>query len=266
MEDIRSPFYSDIAYHIQNTMHEKGYTVVLFNSNHLPDLERENINIARHMNCSGIFLISCILDANNIPEFKNPPCPIVLLLRLIKNFEADFVISDNFYGSYLLTNYLVRIGHRQIAYLTGPKNSHSAIRRLEGFKQAAENSMLNVYDTPIFEGDFSFDRGYEFGFEYLDQFNQRPRAVMCANDLMAMGFIEACRESGIQIPEQLSVAGFDDIYLSKRSAFQLTTVHQPIIEICKKSCEIMMRRINGSTEPLMSSIFEPVLMTRKTTA
>lgn len=266
MGDVRNPFFSGIAYHVQNIMREYGYMVVLFNSNFDEEIERKNVQAAQEMNFCGIFLISSVADAEKYEELSSKNCPIVLLQRIVKNFRGDFVVQDNFRAGYMVTNHLIELGHNRICFLHGPKNSASSISRIEGFKGAMANAMLPIEDEYMEEGDYSFDMGYSFGEKYLESYEDKPRAVICGNDMMAIGFIEACREKGVKVPEDISVAGFDDIEMAGFNGIQLTTVHQAIPEMCQKACEIMEKRIMGQKAPVSRVMFDPILVVRRTTA
>lgn len=265
MGDVRNPFFASIAYYVQSMMQELGYMVVLFNSNFDAETEEENIRIAQKMNFRGIFLISSRMDAVSCEEIKNSTCPIVLLHRIIKGFAGDFVVQDNFHAGYAVANHLIELGHNRIAFLQGQSNSNSSASRVEGFRSAMSNAMLPVEEEYIYKGDFSFDRGYEIGCEYVGNLDGKPKAIICGNDMMALGFIEACKAGHISVPEDVSVASFDDIDIAQMESIQLTTVHQPVQEMCQKACEIMAARITGASLPTSRIMLNPTLIVRKTT-
>ena len=266
MGDVRNPFFSNITYYVQNIMRELGYMVVLFNSNFDEETERKNIRIAQKMNFRGIFLISSMANAAVSEEIRNSDCPIVLLHRIIKGFQGDFVVQDNFHAGYIVANHLIELGHNRIAFLKGQNNSASSVSRVEGFRSAMSNAMLPVEEEYLYDGDFTLERGYEIGREYVKSLEGKPKAVICGNDMMAIGFIEACRAANVSVPGDVSVASFDDIDMARLDSIQLTTVHQPVKEMCQKACQIMAARIAGNPMPISRVMLNPSLVVRKTTA
>ena len=263
--DVRNPFFSDIAYYVQNYMRGHGYMVMLFNSNF--DLEEEirDIRSAREMNFSGILLISSATDACHLAPLQHPDCPIVLLHRPLEGFNGDSVTQDNFQAAYILTNHLLQLGHRRIAYIHGPENSTSSISRMKGFISAMEHAKLPIEREYIYPGDYTLHAGFTLGQQYLPNLDSVPRAIICGNDLMAIGFHEACRSMGISVPQDISLAGFDDIELASLPSINLTTMHQPLEEMCNRACELMISRLKGESAAPSKIILSPSLITRNTT-
>jgi DNA-binding LacI/PurR family transcriptional regulator len=154
---------------------------------------------------------------------------------------------DHFEGTKLLVEHLLERGHRQLAIFSGPNESAIAQERLQG-----AISQLNLagahYD--VYEGDYSYDSAAAMTTEMMSSNHELPQAVICANDMMAIGCIDTLRAKyALRIPEDLSVVGFDGIAASKWQAYELTTIVQPFERMVEATVSMLMERIEDSSVP-----------------
>lgn len=264
--NVRNPFFSHITDNIQSIMQDYGYPVILFHSKFNPELERLHLRQAIDLNLCGIFLVSTLNGSELTDILRDYSEPVVLLHRQIPDFNRDCVTQDNFRAGYILTNHLIGLGHQRIAFLYGPTTSTSSNSRVAGYRAAMANAMLSVDERYLFPGDFRMETGYQFGKDYFRLGDSAPKAVICGNDLMAIGFLEACKDNQVNVPNDLSVASFDDIELAALKSIQLTTIQQDVETMCIRACEIMRQRIDGEQLPPRCIILPPVLTVRNTTA
>lgn len=263
--DVRNPFFSDIAYYVQSELRRLGYMLMLFNSDFDLDEEIRYIRSVREMNFAGILLISSAVDASKVEPLQHNDCPIVLLHRPLEGFSGDSITQDNFQAAYTLTNHLFQLGHKRIAFIHGPVNSTSSISRLEGFKCAMHHAGYPIEDKYILPGDYTLHTGFAWGQRYLPELPHSPRAIICGNDMMAIGFLEACRSMGVAVPDDISVASFDDIELASVPSISLTTMHQPLAEMCACACKVLIARLKGESVAPSKVILPPTLVVRRTT-
>ena len=264
--DVRNPYFADLTYQIQHEMYRKGYTVILFNSDYDEKRELSFFELIAEYRLAGLILMSAVEKSQLIPALARIECPVVLLNRPIDGFAGSMMIIDNFQAGYMLTKHLIELGHQQISFLAGPLNSTASAARLNGYRQAMVNYSLPVLDDHIFYGDLQMTTGYVVGQEYARELRHLPRAIICGNDLMALGFWQACQEAGIRIPEDLSLAGIDNIVYSGLPHIDLTTVEQPIAEMGHRAVELLLSQIQENSAKSDRVILEPSLVVRKTTA
>jgi LacI family transcriptional regulator len=180
-------------------------------------------------------------------------------------FEAaDFstVAIDNFTGSYLATEYLLSVGHRKIACVTGPLGPKTNEDRLEGYVKALNDRHVAYDRALVYEGDFHYQSGYEAVGALLPK---KPTAVLCQNDMMAYGAIKGLKERKIRIPDDISVMGFDDIFFSEIMDIPLSTVQQPVYRMGEQAMRILQGEIECKTQEKQHVLFEPVLKIRSST-
>lgn len=154
------------------------------------------------------------------------------------------VIGDDFQGAYKMTEYLISLGHRRISFLTGPRNMRASVDRLNGYQTALLANAIPVNNDMIRSSEWTFDGGYTQTRQLLD-LADRPTAVFSGSDEAAYGVVYAAHEMGLRIPEDLSVAGYDDQSFSKNIWPGLTTIHQPADEILEKAARLLINLLKG---------------------
>jgi DNA-binding LacI/PurR family transcriptional regulator len=263
--DVRNPYFAELTYQVQSEMNRNGYTVILFNSDYDEKRELSFFRLISEYKLAGLILMSAIQKSQLLVELAKINCPVVLLNRPVDGFKGSMVIIDNFQAGYVLTKHLIELGHQQIAFLAGSLNSTASASRLNGYRQAMANYSLSVFEEHIFYGDLKMSTGLAVGREYVNELDKLPRAIICGNDLMAIGFWQACQEAGVRIPEALSLAGMDNIVYSGLPYVELTTVEQPISEMGLKAVELLIDQIDEQLVKVDRVILEPRLVVRKST-
>ena len=241
--DVSSPFYSDLIKGITETLDSYGYNVFLCGSSSSMDKEARIINDLLAMWIDGIILIPVCSKKETKKNLEAIDTPVIVVNREIKGFKGDMVIFDNFGGAYDATNFLIKNEHKKIIILNGPVYSKSFEDRLSGWKASMEEN--NLYKgNLVFKGDSSVESGYEM---MTRAFNKLKKidAVFAASDLIALGALNAIEEKKMKVPEDISVIGFGDIFLSKFLKPSLTTVRRPFYNIGKTAVSILLEKISG---------------------
>jgi len=244
--DVSSPFYSDLINGVTETLDAQGYNVFLCSSRDDIDKETKIINDLLSMWIDGIILIPVYSDKRIIKEMETINIPLVLVNREIKGWTRDIVIFDNFGGAYEATNFLIKNNHKKIIILDGPNYSRSFEDRLLGWKTAMEENRL-FNENMIFRGDFSVESGYDMMMESLNELAEID-AVFASSDLIALGALNALEEKNIKVPDDISIIGFGDIYLSKFLKPSLTTIRRPFYNIGKTAVSILLEKIKGKSD------------------
>jgi DNA-binding LacI/PurR family transcriptional regulator len=200
-----------------------------------------------------------------IENLKNLQLPIILVdAQRPAGLNLDVVISDNASGGNLVVEHLVKLGHREIAFINGPTR-YSMQRRMEGFRNALLEAGLSYNPDLIHEGDLSLEGGEQAMNELLAR-KVKFSAVFCANDLMAFGAIRALNAAGYQVPDDISVIGFDDIEASTLVSPALTTIHASPEDKGRVAINRLIERVQKPDSPIVWSILPVYLVERSSTA
>jgi LacI family transcriptional regulator len=264
LPDISNLYFSELAKVIEEECKAYGYTVLYGNTSDSVESDFEYLNIFIDSNVDAIIIILSasfneadkthfdnIIDNNNIP--------VVILDRSINDKNKKSVLLDQQLGGYLATNYLIHLGHTKIGCITGPQNVASANERLSGYMLALSEAGIPFDENLIIEEDFSVEGGAR-ALPYL--LGQSVTAVFASNDMMAIGVYRACSNFHLRIPHNLSVVGFDDIFLSEFIEPPLTTISQPIDKLAKEAVNQILLLLRGETADKEDVIFKPVLKVR----
>jgi len=250
VSDIRNPYFADVARGAEDAAYRAGYDVVLCNSDLDPAKQMRYVRSLLEKRVDGLLMNSVAdLGRPDQQELADSGVPIVLL-NITPGVRAfSTVTGDNFAGGRLAGAYLLKLGHRVIAHLTGPRRHGNLAARARGFLRAMQTARRRAKPVVV-HGDQSYQGGYELARRVLQR---RPEvtAIFAGNDAMAFGAIRAILEAGRSVPEDLSVVGFDNVELASIIRPPLTTIHQPKYEIGQAAVEILLRQAgrNGPMPP-----------------
>ncbi|RLQ90000.1 LacI family DNA-binding transcriptional regulator [Falsibacillus albus] len=262
---FRHHFLQDILASFKDVIGEYGYDLMFFANNH-PENQVETFEArAKNRNVDGLFLLGVPrTDPNLIGIAKSSiPCMSIDLDLIGKN--ANYLCSDNIGGAMMAIDFLVEMGHSKIAFISDVFVTKPGSDRLTGFKMAMEKHKLPIVDNWIIPSDFSENGGYHSVKKLLVS-DELPSAIFCAGDMMAIGAMDAIREAGMKIGEDISVIGFDDITLLKYVTPRLTTIRQKKETMGQMAAKELFKLMNDSdysTSPLM---IETELVIRDTVA
>jgi LacI family transcriptional regulator len=225
---ITNAFFPEVVKGIADQCKEKGYNIILSNSESNKIEEKKAIENFLERQVDGIIIIDPSIET--IPaEFYseiNEKVPIVIVNKYFENDEIAFVFNNERDGAYEAARYLIDMGHRDILFVTGSTGYASRVKT-EGFVQALKDSNIIVKKENILQSDFTSERTYKL-FKDNIAYIRKYTAVFCANDLMAIGAIKALKSEGYKVPEDFSVIGFDDISICSMFEPEITTVSQNI--------------------------------------
>ncbi|PKH23508.1 transcriptional regulator RbsR [Enterobacterales bacterium CwR94] len=256
-----NPFYAEVVRGVERSCYERGYSLVLCNTEGDEDRLNRSLNTLLQKRVDGL-LILC--TESHIPSSailsRYPTLPSVMMDWA--PFEGSDVIQDNsLLGGEMATNHLISRGYSRIACIAGPQDKSPARLRLEGYKQAMAAAKLPILDGYLVYGDFEFSGGYNAMTELLT-LPHPPQAVFTGNDAMAVGVYHALWQAGLRIPEDIAVVGYDDVELSRYMTPPLTTVHQPKHELGELAIDTLIHRIADPTLEQQTLILTPELMER----
>ncbi len=234
--DISNPFFSLLARGVESVAFSEGFSTLICDSNHSVEKESRYLDILLAERVEGIvFTPVGKPDMERIKRLLRCGVRIVVADRRVQGLPT--VEADNFGGSRALTEYVIRLGYRRIAYLAGPKEVSTAQDRLAGFQE--EMKTAGLVPVVVLHGDFTYESGYEYG-RYILQHHQVD-AIICANDLMAVGVIRAAEGCGFRVPDDVGVTGFDRIPWSEIFCPKLVTVEVPMCKIGAEAMRLITR-------------------------
>jgi len=242
LPDSSNPFFAELGHAIECELFRRQYSLILCNSE--GDLQKEQFytRVLTEKQVDGIMFISSGNEESSVRVLQDCSTPLVVVDRPCGELEIDVVLGDNYQGGYEAGRYLAGLGHQQVAMIGGPGRVTPGADREAGFRNALQDHGLILDDSKVAAGAFSMETGYHAAQQLL-QGPRKPTAVFACNDLMAMGCMRAASESGMSVPGELSVIGFDDIELSSYLVPALTTIAQPKDQIAGSAVELLMNRI-----------------------
>lgn len=242
--DISDHFYAQIIRGVENTANLYNFTLNLCTTHAIAKKEKEMVDHFTSGRVDGVILMTYFLDLSYINNLKKRRIPFALIDSTLVNNESIYnVCVDNFEAGYKATEYLIKLGHKRIAFIHGPQTSSDNLFRFRGFCQALSDYGIRYDESLTSQGDFKREGGYQ-AFSTLHRLHADLTAIFAANDQMAIGVLAAARAKGLQVPQDLSVIGCDDIEASSLVEPALTTIKQPIEEMGKNAAEIIIQLIH----------------------
>ena len=262
--DITNTFFADIARGVGEVADAAGYGVILCNTNGSIDREASYIRLLRRKQVDGLILATATLNDPSTRSLSQTETPFILVSRICQDVDTSYVIGDDRAGARLAVEHLIGLGHRSIGFIGGPANVQSSRDRRATYRKVLRQHGLSADAAWVCYADFTQTAGREAGRRMLSLEN-RPTAIFAANDVTALGVLEAADELGLSIPEDLSLVGYDDISYASLPRIQLTTVAQPTFEMGRLATEWLLSVLSsGDTIPLYR-VLEPHLVVRSTT-
>jgi LacI family transcriptional regulator, galactose operon repressor len=246
LPDLYGEFFSEVIRGIDLAARRNAYHV-LVSGFHSDRAEIEAVLRALRGRVDGLILLSPDVDAQTLQRNLPDTLPVVLLNTPGDGATFDAIQIDNYGGAYAMVRHLAGLGHRSIALIRGPKENVDAQDRLRGYREALRSLDIEASPALEIEGDFSEDSGYRAGRRLL-KLKPRPTAVFAANDSMAIGCLFALREARVRVPEDVALAGFDDIPIARYLTPPLSSVHVPISELGMRAMDRLLHAVDSKNE------------------
>ncbi|TDD05836.1 LacI family transcriptional regulator [Nonomuraea deserti] len=259
--DLRNFFYLGVLTAFEQRLAEAGFQVTLFR-------EADDATLLARLSSGGIdgvALTSLTLHSSLPRELRERGIPTVLLNRETAHPDVDACVSDNIRGSRMVAERLVELGHRRIGAIFGPADTSTGRDRARGFHDALAEAGVALHPAACREVPYTHVAGHSALAEILDS-PPTPTAVFCANDVLAIGALNAAKARGVDVPRDLTVIGYDDMDMSSWEIIDLTTVHQNIDTMARTAAELLVSRVEGGDEELRRVVVPPQLVIRSTDA
>ncbi|MBK7632325.1 MAG: LacI family DNA-binding transcriptional regulator [Ignavibacteriales bacterium] len=257
LPDISDEFFTDIIRGVDEITFQNGYYTMVASSHKHRTLVDSITTFSQTGLVGGVILLTSAMtdDIKNI--LKETKIPVIIIGGGKQEPDFDIVTIDNYQGAYNATEYLIKKKKfKKIAHITGPTENYDAFLRKKGFIDACKKNGVSINKSFIVEGNYTIDSGYH-GFIQLYGLAEKPQAIFAANDMMAIGCYDAANYFNVKIPDDVSLIGFDDIFISKYLNPSLTTVRVQIEEVGKAAAKLLIERLNKSNGKTHSLIKIP---------
>ena len=241
LTDITNPFFTTVARGVEDTASDAGYTVIFCNTDESEEEERKYLQVMLQKRVDGILLVPAGGGLKSLQLARAQGTPLVVLDRRAAGEEVDVVRCDSQGGARDLIRLLVALGHRHIAMLSGPAGVSTAVDRVTGFRQALAEAGL---EGQVLVGSFTQASGAELTRQALTA-APRPTALFAANNFIAIGALNALRELGLRVPEDIALVGFDDLPPGLVTFPFLTVASQPAYEMGSRATQRLIERLEG---------------------
>lgn len=251
ISDILNPFYSQLVRSIESTCDIDGYSVILCNTDESIDKEKKYLKILLNKHVDGIIMAGGrgVGEKYNEHLFEAAcDVPMILSNEFIEHEKIHCVYCDKEKGAYDMTNYLIGLGHKNIAHIAGYSDYKPTQDRLNGFCRAMMEKHIPVSDENVVYSDYHSAGGHAAATVLLKR-AQRPTAIFASNDLMAAGVIKALQENHVSIPGEIAVVGSDNISLGELLTPGLTTINHNVYELGQYSVSTLLKLIRGEVAP-----------------
>lgn len=258
--NFNDSFYDRVIRVVNRKLAEQGYFLALS----IAENDDDGVNfLFQKDRVDGIILLSPLEEKEYVEELKRKNIPVVLLDNQYEHEDVPSVLVDNYQGGYEAAGHLISLGHTKIAYIGGPPEFLSVTERKRGYVQALNEAGLTPFGTEYC--GFTVSSGYEVAQRWIRE-DKLPTAIFCGDDFIALGVVQALREEGIRVPQDISVVGFDDQQFVGEFYPRLTTVRQPEAQMGNIGVDILLKLINGEVMPPAVTKLAPQLLIRESTA
>jgi LacI family transcriptional regulator len=266
ISDIANPFFPELVKAIEAAAFERGYDVILSNTNYNTQRTSHYVRRFIERKVAGVAIMTSEMDKSLVDELARCEVPAVFLDVGHPGAHMSNVVVDYNSGIEQAIRHLVALGHRRIAFISGSPKLRSSRRRLEAYQRIMER-LLPGEPELLFKGDFKVDGGRRAAAELLkSRAKDMPTAVIAANDLMAIGAISEIESAGLNVPADVSVIGFDDIALAAVTRPALTTVHLPLGDLGAKAVEVLLGSLEDMAKAGVEVKIPATLVVRDSTA
>ncbi len=258
MTDITNPFFTLIARGVEDAASNSGYTVIYCNTDESEAEEEKYVNILVQKQVDGVLLVPAYSNSKSIKFLHLNGIPVVLIDRSVPDIQADLVRCNSEEGAFQLTKHLIEFGHQRIVTITGRQEVSTSQDRVSGYQRAMLEADLESL-IQVYYGSYTQGSGYEFTNQAL-ALNPRPTAILGANNFISIGVLQALRDAGLRVPEDISVVGFDDLPSFMIVDPILTVASQPAYEMGRQATELLLNRLSEKLPDSNQEIILPTEM------
>jgi LacI family transcriptional regulator len=265
--DLSNPFFSQLALGVGRAAAAHDVLVVLCSSETSEEAESGNARLLRSQRVDGVVYLTGFHESHTSLLELQLLGPVVLVDERIPGADLPAVVADGRRGARDVATHVVQLGHKRFTCIGGPTALWTAEQRLAGYREGLAMNGLDPDGMEVLVGDYRIESGYALAEKALSRPRaERPTALLCANDMMAVGALEYCRAHGISVPGDVSVVGFDDVPMAPLLTPRLTTVRQPAQEMGHAAAGLLIDLIRGKSASAAHAPFPVEVQVRESAA
>lgn len=257
---ILDPYFSVALHGIDNVARAYNFNTLLFDSCNSAEIEAKDVARILESSVDGVVLVPAGSSREGYGMLRDAGIPCVFLDRTLEGEEVRYVISNDEEGAYLAVKYLIDLGHAEILYLGGDPNTSTEQARLRGYRRAMRGQGTHLRKPTIIERSFDSQRGYDAMNALLGTKHEQFTAVFAGNDLIAFGAMKALQESGLRVPQDVSIVGYGDLPFA--SMISLTSVSCPVLEMAKSAMTLLVHLVDRRFISSPRILMRPALVLR----
>ncbi|MBP1999374.1 DNA-binding LacI/PurR family transcriptional regulator [Paenibacillus shirakamiensis] len=260
LSTLHDSFFDAVVKEISDDLAAQGYVLALTvitgkeESIHRLMFEEDRVD--------GVILLSPMNQDDSVRELQQKNIPFIILDHQHPETSVSSVIVDNVKGGYEATRHLIDLGHRDIAHITGGDSYLSSREREKGFRLAMKDASIEPF--AIEKGHYDVASGHRIAMKWMNE-GKMPTAVFASDDYIALGFIDACKNVGVRVPEEVSIIGFDDQVIASEFTPHLTTMKQPAELMARHGVELLLNELKENSDASQTLLLDPELMVRQST-
>lgn len=261
ISDIQNPFFTSLVRAVEDIAYENNYSLLLCNTDEDPEKENLYVELMLSERVSGVIITPTQEFGSPVAKLLEMNVATVCVDRLVQDCETDSVVSDNIESSFKLVEHLIKNGHKQIGALFGQSEITTFRERLAGYKKAHLQNNLPLNESLIKQGTPKEDAGYRLTNNLLDLLDP-PTAIICGNNLMALGAVNAIKDRKLSLPDDVSLVSFDDREWTQLITPGITVASQPTYEMGRLAAELVMRRLENDGSSIRNIVLESEIIYR----
>jgi len=264
--DISNPFFAEIARAVEDRGHQLGYSLVICSTDNKDERVERYLTLLQQKSIDGMIIGTGMDNKEILNPLMEKQIPIAMIARELPEQPVHTVVVDDYIGGRLAAKHLLQLGHRKLAVLAEQAKVRSSRERVRGFRESLAADGVELPEQRVLHCDFVVEDGKRRTLELLKQAD-RPTALFCCNDLLAIGALQAVKELGLRVPQDLSVIGFDNTILASVTDPPLTTVAQPMEEMGRMAVDLLIQELKKElTQPKQRTVLRPELIIRQSTS
>ena len=261
LSDVTNPFFGNLLHQIERFAMAADYLVILSDTAGSEANEKAILTHLSNQLVSGIVLQPCGHYRGAADHIAGLAMPFVLFDHKQTGISSDYVGTDNVLASAMLTEHLIRLGHTRIGYIGGTAGLYTAEQRRQGFVDTMRASHVPVDPALMLDGRYAGEHGYEAAMRLMTMAADRPTAILAASNVMALGALQACNDLSVACPDDVSLAGIDDVPWSAVIRPRITIAAQPVQDMARAAIGLLLARISAADPAAIP--FQDVIMAPK---
>lgn len=258
ISDIQNPFFTSVVRAVEDVAQQRGFSVMLCNSDESADKEAAYIDLLLDEQVSGLIVSPTATDSDIYRRLVEAAVPIVAIDRRVQNTPMDMVVGDNIQAAFDVVSHLIENGYRRIGAVLGVPDASTGAERYEGYSRALHAHGIEVDPELVRQGMPRSDYGHRLTQQLL-MLSNPPDAIFTGNNLLTIGALRAIDELGLRVPEDVALAAFDEMEWMFLVKPALTVVAQPTYAMGKKAAELLLQRIADPSRPPQEVLLQPTI-------